>query len=337
MRQAILGAAHEVELDNVQVPEIGPKDALVKVEACGICGTDMQAYKDGDATGVYQAPTKFGHEIVGRIEKVGSETTGLTVGQRVVVNPCLINPGLHMDAVRAGGFADFVKINNAVHEHNLFPISDALPQAAAVTIEPAVTGFHLARRGNPQPGEKVVIFGAGTMGLAALQAFIALGIDDVIMADVTESRLALATKMGARAVVNPAESDVEAFLREHHGDFRGATPGVGTDIYIDTAGVSSAVDTALNAAKFNARIIFFGIHKKPLTIDAVTIVSKQLSLLSSSGYDEDEWRPTIDLIEAGKLDISAIVTHTFGLNAVEDALEMSTRGSEALKVVVAAN
>jgi 2-desacetyl-2-hydroxyethyl bacteriochlorophyllide A dehydrogenase len=336
VKQSKLYGPKDVRIEEVPMPEPGAHDALVRVETCGICGTDTAAYLAGDVAGggVYSPPTQWGHEIVGRVAGFGADVHDLNEGLRVAVNPMLARSAGYMESVKAGGFGQYMKVENAELGTNLFAVPESISDLDAATVEPAVTGFHLARAGEPKPGEKVVIFGAGAMGLTALIALTSLGIDDVVVADLSESRLEKAKQMGARTVVNPQFTDTAELLKEHHGEFNHVLGGADTDIYIDTAGARQVIETALGSAKFNSRIIFFGTHKEPVAIHPLTIISKELTLKGSMGYRPDEWGPTIDLIEAGKLRPGELVTHRIGFSDIGTALETSTRAEEAIKVIV---
>src|SRR5262249_45971968 len=144
--------------------------------------------------GVYSPPTPWGHEIVGRVAEVGTGVKDLKEGMSVAVNPMLARSAGYMEAVKVGGFGEYVKVENAEFGTNLFALSESISDLDAAAIEPAVTGFHLARASGPKPGEKVAIFGAGTAGLAALLALRSMGIYDVILADFSEYRLEKARK-----------------------------------------------------------------------------------------------------------------------------------------------
>ena len=336
MKQATLYGPKDVRIEEVLMPRAGPQDAVVKVETCGICGTDTTAYLEGDVGegGVYSPPTQWGHEIVGRVAEFGKGVRDLKEGMRVTINPMLARSAGYMEAVKVGGFGEYVKIENAAFGTNLFALSESISDLDAAAIEPAVTGFHLARAGEPKPSAKVAIFGAGTMGLAALIALKSMGVDDVIMADLSEFRLEKAKELGARAVFNPQKTDTVQFLKEHHGEFNQVFTGAQTDIYIDTAGARQVIETALAAAKFNARIIFFGTHKEPVAIHPLIIISRELTLRGSCGYRPDEWGPTIELVESGRLNPRELVTHRMGFSEMSGALEMSARAGEAIKVIV---
>jgi (R,R)-butanediol dehydrogenase/meso-butanediol dehydrogenase/diacetyl reductase len=244
MKEATLYGPKDVRIEEVAMPKPDPQDAVVKGETCGICGTDTTAYLEGDVAGggVYSPPTQWGHEIVGRVAEFGKGVRDLKEGMRVAVNPMLARSAGYMEAVKVGGFGAYVKIDNAEFGTNLFALSESISDLDAATMEPAVTGFHLARAGEPRPGEKVAIFGAGTMGLAALMALKSMGIDAVIMADLSEFRLEKARELGARVVFNPQKTETVQFLREHHGEFTQVFPGVQTDIYIDTARARQVID-----------------------------------------------------------------------------------------------
>jgi len=196
---------------------------------------------------------------------------------------------------------------------------------------------HGANQCQPKPGDKVVIFGAGPIGLGATIAFKSLGISHVVVADLIPSRLEKALKVGADAVINSGEENVAARLLELHGEGTSMWGGkAGTDIYFDAAGVPAVIDTALAAAKQGARLGVVAVHKQPVPVDFLNLMSNEITIVGWMGYPDEIFEVTGDLI-ANWEKYAVIISHTIPFDDVNDALKTATTPGAADKVVVTFN
>jgi L-iditol 2-dehydrogenase len=193
---------------------------------------------------------------------------------------------------------------------------------------------HGANQCKPKPSDKVVIFGAGPIGLGATLAFKSLGVSHVVVADLIPARLEKALQIGADAVINSAEEDVVQRLIELHGEGESMFPGkAGTDIYLDAAGVPAVVNTALAAAKKGATLGIVGVHKEPVPVEFVNIMSNEITIVGSMGYPDEIFEVTKDLV-ANWEKYAVIVSHTIAFDNVDEALELASTPGAADKVVV---
>ena len=325
------GTAEVVDADR---PQIGPRDVLVRMRACGICGSDAFYITIGGVP-PRQGHTPLGHEPAGEVVEVGADVAGIDVGDHVVINPMVAPSGIIGNGGATGALADYLLIENAVRGTSLEVIPDHIPWEVAALNEPMAVARHGVNRCKPKPSDKVVVFGAGPIGLGATLAFKSLGVSHLVVVDLIGSRLDKALQLGADAVINSAEEDVLGRLVELHGEGESRFPGkAGTDIYLDAAGVPAVVNTALAAAKMGATLAIVGVHKEPVPVEFVNVMSNEITILGSMGYPDEIFEVTKDLV-ANWEKYALIVSHTIPFEKVGEALELASTPGAADKVVVA--
>jgi threonine dehydrogenase-like Zn-dependent dehydrogenase len=303
------------------------------MRACGICGSDAFYIAIGGVP-PRQGSTPLGHEPAGEVAVVGSEVTGIAVGDHVVINPMAAASGIIGNGGASGALADYLLVENAVRGISLEVIPDNIPWEVAALNEPMAVARHGANRCKAKPGDKVVVFGAGPVGLGAVLAFKSLGASHVVVADLIPARLDKALQIGADAVINSADEDVVARLIELHGDGEAMFPGkADTDIYLDAAGAKPVVEVALAAAKKGATLGIVGVHKEPVPIEFTNVMSNELTIVGSMGYPDEIFEVTRDLIANWKK-YALIVSHTVPFADVGYALELAGTPGAADKVVV---
>jgi threonine dehydrogenase-like Zn-dependent dehydrogenase len=321
-----------VEIDT---PTIGPADVLLKIRACGICGSDaMYAHNGGIPPRIGATP--LGHEPAAEVLEVGSDVEGFTVGDHVVIDTMAFTDGLLGSGGAQGGFTELVVVRDAVAGRQLRVIPSHIPWHVAALNEPMAVAYHAVNRTDPKPGDKVVVFGAGPIGLGAVLGYRRRGASHIVVVDIIPSRLEKALEIGADAVINSAEEDVAARLVELHGD--GATPinrGVrpGTDIFLDAAGVAVIPQTVTQIAKHGATLGIVAVHKKPVELDFGAILTSELNLVWSMGYPTEIFEVTDDII-ANWDKYALIVSHTFPFDETLDALRLAKTPGAADKIVV---
>lgn len=324
------GATGVVEIDR---PEIGPRDVLVKIRACGICGSDALYIALGGLP-PHQGRMPLGHEPAGEIVAAGDEVTGLKVGDHVVVDP-MASPG---DIIGNGGgrgaLAEYLLITDAVRGTHLEVIPDHIPFEVAALNEPMAVARHAVNRCRPRTTDKVLVFGAGPIGLGAVLALKSLGVQHVVVADLIASRLDTALEIGADAVIDSASEDVAKRLVELHGSGEAMFPGkADTDIYLDAAGVPAVVQSAVALAKKGATIGVVAVHKEPVPVDFLSLMSNEITILGSMGYPDEIFDVTKDLV-ANWQKYARIVSHTIPFDRVDEALATASTPGAADKIVV---
>lgn len=333
MKASVVTGPGKAEVLDTERPEVGPRDVLVRMRACGICGSDAFYITIGGLP-PRQGHTPLGHEPAGEVAEVGSEVTGLAVGDHVVINPMAAPSGIIGNGGATGALADYLLVENAVRGTSLEVIPDHIPWEVAALNEPMAVARHGANRCRPKPTDKVLVFGAGPIGLGAVLAFKSLGVSHVVVADLIPGRLDKALQVGADAVINSADEDLPARLIELHGEGQSMFPGkAGTDIYFDAAGVPAVIDTALAAAKKGATLGIVGVHKQPVPVEFVNVMSNEITILGSMGYPDEIFEVTRDLV-ANWEKYALIVSHTIPFDNVSEALELAHTPGAADKVVV---
>lgn len=321
------------EVLDTERPAVGPRDVLVRMRACGICGSDAFYITIGGLP-PRQGHTPLGHEPAGEIAEVGAQVSGLAVGDHVVINPMAAPSGIIGNGGPTGALADYLLVENAVRGTSLEVIPDHIPWEVAALNEPMAVARHGANRCQPKPTDKVVVFGAGPIGLGAVLAFKSLGVSHIVVADLIPGRLDKALQIGADAVINSADEDVVARLIELHGEGQSMFPGkAATNIYLDAAGVPAVVNTALAAAQKGATLGIVGVHKEPVPVEFVNVMSNEITILGSMGYPDEIFEVTKDLV-ANWEKYALIVSHTIGFDNVGEALELAHTPGAADKVVV---
>jgi 2-desacetyl-2-hydroxyethyl bacteriochlorophyllide A dehydrogenase len=336
MKVSMVTAPGETQVIDAPKPAVGPADVLVKIRACGICGTDALFISMGGIPG-HEGGMPLGHEPAGEVIEVGGDVTGIAVGDHVVINPMAAPGGIIDNGGSSGALSEYLLIENAVRGTSLEIIPDHIPFEVAALNEPMAVARHGVNRCQPKPSDKVVIFGAGPIGLGATIAFKSLGVSHVVVADLIPARLDKALKVGADAVINSADEDVPQRLIELHGVGESLFPGkAGTDIYFDAAGAPAVINTALAAAKPGARLGVVAVHKQPVPVDFVNIMTNEITIVGAMGYPDEIFEVTKDLI-ANWEKYAVIVSHTIPFDDVNEALKTASTPGAADKVVVTFN
>jgi len=328
MQQVVVHGPNDVRIVEVPKPEPGPKDALVRVAACGICGSDLHYVALGGLPLPGGGPMPLGHEFSGVVEALGREVTGVRVGERVAVRGEAA--GNRIGSGGAGAFAPYVLLRNVCDDNGLHPLPEALSFEQGALVEPLGVAMHAVNEAEVRPGEKVVVFGAGPIGLSAIACLRDRGIDDVVAVDLSEKRLALARRLGARTAVGEAWAEIERL----HGRARvHGQPVVASDVYIETTGVESVVRGILEHAGFRARVVALAIYERDLTLPFLQVMLKELVVRGSVALGQ-EFPAVLEMLAAERVDVSPIVTHRFGFDRFFDALATARRADEAAKVMV---
>lgn len=326
---------NDMRLDEVAVPEVGPRDVLVRVGAIGVCGSDLGYVTGGGlgGGGELTEPLPIGHEFAGVVERAGSEVQGIAPGQRCAVNP---DVGVIGGGGPTGAFAPFILIPQAQLGIDICPIPDSLSLEKAALAEPLSVGLHGVNIGQAKAGEKVVILGAGPIGLCTIICLRHRGIDDIVIADLSDARLERARQLGARVTINPSREPLAARVGEAHGTGdRFGMPFVGSDIIIDAAGSAKALEELLDVAKFRARIVVVALHKKPMPVNLWKMMANEFSITGSIATDRaDEFNECLAMLAESAIDVEPLISHRIGFEQVEEAFRIASDTERSAKVIV---
>lgn len=336
MRTVLVTGPGTTAVVEAERPRTGPRDVLVRIRACGICGSDALYIQVGGIP-PRQGATPLGHEPAGEVAEVGAEVSGLAVGDHVVLNPMAAADGIIGSGGAQGGLSEYVLITDAQVGVHLVTIPKHIPYEVAALNEPMAVATHGVNRVDPKPGERAVIFGAGPIGLGAAITMKLRGVEHVVVIDIVPSRLEKALRVGADAVINSADEDVLERLLALHGEapmgvgVRGIKPA--TDVYLDAAGAPAVIETVLAAAKHGARLGIVAVHKKPVPVDFGAILTTELTIAMAMGYPTEIFEVTKDLVEHWER-YALIVSDTITHDEVQRALQLAATPGAADKVVV---
>ena len=338
MKSVQTGTPGSIDVVDIDRPVPGPRDALMRIRACGICGTDVTfLHMGGIPFGPLGSmiPLALGHEPAGEIVELGAEVAGLKVGDRVVVNPQGAPSGIIGCGGALGGMREYLLIENAVVGTSIAVIPDSVPYAVAALNEPMAVARHCVNRSEARPADKVVVFGAGPIGLGATIWLKLRGVEHVVVADVIPERLETALAVGADAVINSATEDVTARLTQLHGSAANALgqPRAGTDIFIDAAGAPAVFSATVAAAKWGAKLVMVAVQKKSDAIDLGAMLRSELTLIASQGYPTEIFEVTEELAEHQER-FARLISHRIPFTEVDRAFELALTPGAAEKVVV---
>ena len=331
MKQVQIFGPGDLRLEDVPEPEPGPRDVVLRVAACGICGSDVRYARLGGLAGPSDRPMPIGHELTGVVAAVGADVSNLTPGTRVVLNPMGQDNRIG-NGGREGGFAPYLLVRNAADGGALFPIPDELPDHLAALAEPLGVGMNAVDHAEAKPGDRVAVFGAGPIGLAAVAYLRDRGVDDVVAIDLSARRLEIATALGATTVIDASGDDPWPRLRTLHGEEPVlGTPMAGTDAYIEASGASPVISQVLQHAKRGARLSVVALHYEPIPVSFLVVMMKELTIRGAMEYPDD-FSSAVALL--GRRDLSPMVTHRFALADFHEALATACDPQAGGKVVV---
>lgn len=330
-------------LAEVDAPQAGPRDVVIDVGACGICGSDVHSYVEGAwiAKGV-----RMGHEFAGTVSAVGAEVDGLAVGDRVSVNPAvpcgtcarcregLFNVCGAMTGA-SGGFADQVRLTGARVGEQVFTLPDTMSFATAAFLEPLSVATRAVRMAAPSLTEPILVLGLGTIGQCVLQVLLAHGATDVIAVDVSALRRDVALAAGAHEVMDPAHSDVRSTLLASRGTLTSPYQVSGAiGAVFECSGSVAVLPVALELARAGAPISLIALASRHADIDLNMAVQKELSLLGSFAYAPQDCQEAFELLASSRVDVAGLVSHTYELADITAAFEAQRDPAGSVKVMV---
>ena len=327
MLAAVFTGPGAVELTDLPTPSAGPGEILLKVEATTLCGTDLRIRSGAKSAGVVPG-TVMGHEIAGRIAEVGEGVEGYRVGVQAAVAivvacngcpPCLDDREHLCDELRLfgygmnGGFAEYVLIPaEVVAAGNVVASGRELPPTHLALAEPLSCCLNAAAQYRVEPGDTVVVLGAGPIGLLHLQLAKLAGARNIVVTNRSAGRREVAERLGATHVVGPDE--VGAAVED-------ATGGRGADVVVVCIGAPELASEALELARPGGRVNYFAGFPKGSTaeVDVNLIHYKELTVTGGSNARRADVVRAVRILESGAIDGDALVTHTFPLARIDEA------------------
>lgn len=337
MRAAVFYGPNDTRVEDLDRPKLAETGVILRVRACGICGSDLHFYRLG---GKRMHPgTIMGHEFSGDVVEVGTGVKDIRIGDRVAaisLQPCFkcamckaglheLCPGLGSGGIDIpGAYAEYISLPLAILDKTVFKLSGDVTYEEGALMEPFGVGYMAADRANPRKTDTVAVFGAGIIGLSCIVALKARGVARIIVSETSRLRLQAAGSLGADVLVNAAEEDVAVRIAE-------ATGGAGLDMALECTGVRKPFFTALKTLRFDGKLVLVGVFTEAFEFNPVTLTDKWLTI---TGFVGGDYPASTAAVNAHVIDFKKLVTHTFPLDKINEAFTMQARPDESIKVVV---
>jgi 2-desacetyl-2-hydroxyethyl bacteriochlorophyllide A dehydrogenase len=330
MKAAVFHGPRDIRFEEIEKPTLEEGEVLMRVRACGICGSDLHTYRHGMFEEVLGLPVEtgrvLGHEFSGEIAEIRGAVAGVKVGDRVIT-------------VSSGANAEYVKISPPATEL-MMPFDESISFVEAATTEPLGTSLHAVNLADPRDGEIHVIMGAGIIGLGVLQCIKSQSSARTIVVDLSDRRLAMATELGADMTMNAGKTDVVLqMMGSGLLDLDGMLAG-SVDAVYDCAGVAksfegtSVLQQACSIVKEDGKVIIVAVFEKPPDLEWNLVVRKGIKLFGSWAWTPEELARASRLISSGEIDRKPLISHTFSLEDAREAYETQLQEEAAIKVVL---
>ncbi|WP_288694339.1 zinc-binding dehydrogenase [uncultured Brachyspira sp.] len=335
---------------DVPVPEVGPEDILLEIKAAAICGADMKHFRVENGSDEFNSIR--GHEFAGEIVKVGSSVKDWKVGQRVVSDNsghvCGVCPAceqgdflcceqkvnLGLDNNRwGGGFTKYCIVPGEIlriHKHAIWEIPENVKYEEAAVLDPICNSYKaIAQQSHFLPGQDIVVFGTGPLGLFAVQIARIMGAVNIVMVGLEEDtkvRFGVAQQLGATHVVNASKEDVVKRCQEICGKDN-------LGLVVECSGANIALKQSIEMLRPNGEVVRVGMGFKPIEFSINDITSWNKSIIGHMAYDSTSWRNAIRLLASGAIKVQPMITHRIGLSEWEKGFE-AMANKEAIKVII---
>lgn len=337
MRVAMYYNNRDIRIEEIQTPEIGQGELLVKVMASGICGSDvMEWYR------IKKAPLVLGHEIAGEIAAVGEGVKRFKAGDRVTVahhvpcNTCHYCLNGHYSVCETlrttnfypGGFSEYIRIPQINVDRGTFILPDEVSYEDGTFAEPLACTFLGQRKAGLRPGQSVLVIGSGISGLLHIQLARALGAGRIFAVDITEYRLKSAKKIGADVVIH-AKEDAPAYIRENNNGWL-------ADLVIVCTGAPSAIQQALNSVDRGGTVLFFAPTEPSVStsVNLWDLWRNCNTIVTSYAGPPDDTATAIELIRAGRVKVRDLITHRLGIAETALGFKLVADAKESIKVII---
>jgi L-iditol 2-dehydrogenase len=329
MKTALLTRLREIEIRDVPEPQLaGPRDVLLRIDAVGVCGSDVHYYKTGRiGSAAVKYPFVMGHECAGTVEKTGSEVRGLRRGQRVAIDPlvacgrcdqcragrpntCRNQRFLGQPGELSGSLAEYV----VLPQECCYPVPESMTAGQAAMIEPLSIGIHAQRLSEIKAGSTIAILGSGPIGLSVLLACRAAADCTAYVTDVIDERLKMASQLGAAWTGNPRRTDVLKAIGE-------AEPA-GVDFAFECAGEQETLKQAVELLKPGGTLLIVGIPEVDEVSFPIHNLRRKELTIKNVRRQNHCMAPAIELVSSGRINVDPLITHQFPLQDTGAAFEI---------------
>ncbi len=319
MKAVVITGPGNLEIVEKPVPKPAAGEILVKIKYCGICGSDLHAFE----TGFLDPATTIGHEFSGIIEEIGKDCAGWSKGDPVTGNniiscgscsACTSSRDNLCREVRRLGITD----HGTMAEYAVFPAKDLVklskqaPLEQLVLTEPLSVALHAVNKVNVNPSDRILIIGAGTIGLTLLALLKQRGIKNVIIFETNPERQAIATKLGASAILNPGQKNPDREISTLTGN-------QGVNLVFECAGLPETIQEACSRAEAGGKAVILSICYQPVELNFLSLVTQEIDIISAFGKRGSEFRAAAKLIADGLIDLSPLITGVIPLEEVAEA------------------
>lgn len=338
MRVAVWYSNSDVRVEEMPAPEIGAGEMLVRIEACGICGSDVMEWYRID-----RAPLILGHEVGGQVVEVGEGVTQYTVGDRVTIahhvpcntcKYCLSGHHTMCDTLRTtnfypGGLAEFVRLPEIVADRGVFKIPDSMSYREATFVEPLACVLRGLRKTGMKRGDTVLVAGSGIAGLFFIQLAKHMGAGKIFATDISEYRLDMAAKLGADVIIN-ANDDVPSRVKELNNRYL-------ADVVVLCTGATPAVRQALDSVDRSGTVLFFAATgpgvEIPFSVND-TFWRNDVTLTTSYAASPGDYREALELVDKGVINTELMATHVLPMDDVARGFQLVADAGESVKVII---
>ncbi len=331
------GVGNPLSIEDVEAPQIRPGDLLIKVEYCGICGSDLHATEEGAL--VVPDGQILGHEFTGTVVETGAEAgPEWQVGQTVTAVPvnacadcgrtCRLGMGIHCPNNiitgfgAPGAYAEYIRVDSG----NALRLPDGLSLRDGATAEPLSVGHHVIDKAQMRPGTDVLVIGAGPIGLSCAAFARFAGARNVVVSEFAENRRQRALAMGATAAVDPAAGDVAA----QYAEIAGGPP----ELVIECVGVPGMLDLCIGLVKHQGKVMVCGVCTKADSFIPLAALAKEVCLQWALGYKKRDFEVVLDLLASGRIDPKPLVTHVIGFDDLADRFEKLRTPTDECKILL---
>jgi L-iditol 2-dehydrogenase len=338
MKAAILENAGRIEIRDVGDPRPAPDELLIRTAYAGVCGSDLHAFRGKHP--FRKPPVILGHEVAGTVAECGAAVEDFRPGDRVTVMPLLpcgkcplcrmgrTNICLNKRVPGVGEWLGLFTEYSLAKASITFKLAAATPFELGVLAEPLAVGIHsVLRQARVAAGDRVIVLGAGSIGIFTAMAVRAAGAGEIVMTDLLDFNLALVREMCGAVTYNSGKTDWEADLAQAYPDK--------FDIAFLCSGAPVTVRQALAYTRRGGRIIVTGMFVDPVAVDLLAVNMNEIELIGSAVYDHEDFRKAVEWIDSGRFAFRKLVTHTFPLEKAQDALALlADRKEDAVKILL---
>lgn len=340
MKAAFVKDSSRVVVEDVEKPILGTGDVLVKMHACGICGSDLEK-----VFGKYSQPsTRLGHEPSGTIEKVGENVTDFKKGDRVFVHhhvPCYsCHFCLHGNETMCEKYSEtnlspcglaeeFIVPQWNVNHGGILKIPDSMSFEEAAMIEPLACCIRAWDKFSFQKGDSTAIFGVGATGMMHVMLSIVHEFDKIFCIDLNEFRLEFAKKFNITDAIKSSVPDVKQKILDQ-------TDNRGVDVAIVATGSLQALSSAIDLVRKGGTVVMFGVPSKDamINLNMSIIYSKEITMISSYAASDSDTKAALELIESSKIDVKKLITHRYNIKDSPKAFEHAHHGVDSMKIII---